>query len=121
MIELGSGTLYISNTDATCQLLGNLHGAEVSYEPTDDHYDYIDTTSNSYVPYCGDYESTINATCTLCKEELMYIFGVRDLILKNCPNKIVANLALHAKKKRTRKKNIHRAVYILERASNGPN
>lgn len=51
----------------------------------------------------------------------MYILGIRDLIVKNCPNKRVAHLALHAKKKRTRKKNIHRAVYILERASNGPN
>ena len=55
MIELGSGTIYISNHDGTCQLLGNLHDAEVSYDPTDDHNDYIDTTSNSYVPYCGDY------------------------------------------------------------------
>ena len=55
MVELGSGTIYISNHDGTCQLLGNLHYAEVSYDPTDDHNDYIDTTFNSYVPYCGDY------------------------------------------------------------------
>ena len=115
MIELGSGTLYISNPDGTCHLLGNLHNADVSYEPTDGHDDYIDSTSNSYVPYCGDYEATINATCTLSKEVLMYILGIRDLILKNCPNKRVAHIALHAKKKRTRKKNIHRAVYILEK------
>ena len=115
MIEVGSGTLYISNTDGTFQLLGNLHDADVSYEPTDWHDDYIDATYNSYVTYCGDYESTINATCTLSKEALMYILGIRDLIVKNCPNKRVAHLALHAKKKRTRKKNIHRAVYILEK------
>lgn len=121
MIELGSGTIYISNHDGTCQLLGNLHDDEVSYNTTDDHDDYIDSTSNSYVTYCGDYESTINATCTLSKEVLMYILGIRDLIVKNCPNKRVVHIALHAKKKRTRKKNIHRAVYILERASNGQN
>lgn len=28
MIELGSGTLYISNNDGTCNLLGNLHDAK---------------------------------------------------------------------------------------------
>ena len=121
MIEIENGTIYISNHDGTGPLLGNLHDAEISYEPTDDHYDYIDATSVSYIPYCGGYQATINAMCALSKEILMYILGIRDPIVKNCPNKRVVHLALHAKKKRTRKKNIHRAVYILERASNGSN
>ena len=121
MIEMGNGTFYISHPDGVCHLLGNLHDAEISYEQTDDHYDYIDAMSDSYIPYCGGYEATINATCALNKEVLMYILGIIDLIVKNCPNKRVVHLALHAKKKRTRKKNIHRAVYILERSSNGSN
>ena len=38
-----------------------------------------------------------------------------DYIVSSCPNRRVAHLAKHAKKARTRKKNLHRAIDIMEK------
>ena len=52
------------------------------------------------------------------EEALLYISGARDVVVKCCPNRKVAYLATHSKKRRTRKKNIHRAIKILEELAN---
>lgn len=39
--------------------------------------------------------------------------------LERCPNRKVVHLAKHAKKARTRKKNLHRAMRILEKEAKG--
>lgn len=49
----------------------------------------------------------------------MTLTGLRDVVIKCCPNKRVVHLALHAKKPRTRKKNFHRAIKILEEINDG--
>ena len=41
--------------------------------------------------------------------------GIFDLSLKLCPDNRVRHLVLHAKKKRTRKKNLHRIFRMLEK------
>lgn len=39
--------------------------------------------------------------------------------LERCPNRKVVHLAKHAKKARTRKKNLHRAMRIIEKEAKG--
>lgn len=47
------------------------------------------------------------------KDVMMTILGIKDSVLDICPNKRVVHLAKHGSKK-TRKKNFHRAIRILE-------
>ena len=47
------------------------------------------------------------------KEAFLMISGILDMAL--CPNNRVRHLALYARKKRTRKKNINRIFRILEK------
>lgn len=49
-------------------------------------------------------------------EKAVLIFsGLWDMALKSCPDRRVLHLALHARQRRTRKKNIHRIFRMLER------
>lgn len=49
-------------------------------------------------------------------EQLSLIFsGLWEMALKSCPDRRVLHLALHAKRERTRKKNIHRIFRMLKR------
>lgn len=49
-------------------------------------------------------------------EQLSLIFsGLWDEVLKSCPDPRVRHLVLHARRERTRKKNIHRIFRMLER------
>ena len=50
----------------------------------------------------------------ITKEAILAITGMRKIIIECCPNKRVVYLALHAKKKRIKQKNFHRAINILE-------
>ena len=108
MIELGSGTIYISNPDGTMSPLGRINGVEIETTSTveDDPY---------YIPNIGDYETTIEGICKFYKNALMHLTGVSQLIIDMCPNRKIVHLAKHAKKKRARKKNLNRAIYILEK------
>ena len=55
----------------------------------------------------------------ISEDAMLAITGILNVILDCCPNKRVVHLAKHGKKKRTRKKNLHRAIKILEGMSNG--
>lgn len=108
MIEFGSGTIYILNSDETTSPFGRINDAE------------IETTSTveddpAYIPNIGDYEATIEGTCNFYKNALMHLTGVSQLAIDMCPNRKVAHLAKHANKRRARKKNLNRAIYILEK------
>ena len=108
MIEFGIGTIYVSNLEGTASPLGRINGAE------------IETTSTVeddpvYIPCLGDCETTIEGACKFYKNALMYITGVSQLAIDMCPNRKVVHLAKHANKRRARKKNLNRAIYILER------
>ena len=108
MIEFGSGTVYISNLEGVTSPFGRINGVEIETTPTveDEHV---------YIPNIGDYEAAIEGTCKLYKNALMYLTGVSQLAIDMCPNKKVVHLAKHAKKRRARKKNLNRAIYILEK------
>ena len=94
-------------------------GPDDSYIPfgTIKDIDYISSDSKDIAPYTPfiNLADSFEHVCKVSKEGLMVILGIRDTVLKCCPNKQVVYLASHAKKSRARKKNFHRAIKILER------
>lgn len=69
---------------------------------------------SSHMPFTNLADS-FECVCKLSEEAAIAILGIRDAVLKCCPNKRVAYLASSAKKARTRKKNFRRAIKILEK------
>lgn len=110
-IELTSGTIYISSPDGLYSELGKAIGIDVAYSDSDDDY-YHNAVSN-IISSLEKY-FTLECCARINRELLLTIFGIRAYILYNCPNKRVIHLAVHAKKKITRKKNFNRAIRILE-------
>ena len=115
MINFNPGAIYISNPDGTS--IGRLDINECFIECEDededrceckDEFNYISNDINN------TFEASFEVACRMLEEALLYISGARDVVIKCCPNRKVAYLATHSKKRRTRKKNIHRAIKILE-------
>lgn len=90
MSNFNPGTVYVYNQDGTAIRLAD-----------------ISDINNAI-------EALFEAAFRIFEEALLYISGARDVVIKCCPNRKVAYLATHSKKRRTRKKNIHRAIKILE-------
>ena len=111
MINFNPGTIYISNPDGTS--IGRLDINNCSIE-CEDEFNYISTDINSAIDINNTIEASFEVACRMLKEALFYISGARDVVVKCCPNRKVVYLATHSKKRRTRKKNIHRAIKILE-------
>ena len=130
MINFNPGTVYIYKPDGTANrcavYISNPDGTsterldinECSIECEDD----INYISNDIDPVKFQInniiEASFEATCRIFEEALLYISGARDVVIKCCSNRKVAYLATHSKKRRTRKKNIHRAIKILEELAN---
>ena len=112
MINFNPGTVYVYNQDGTAIRLADANECSIECE---DEINYI---SNDIDPVKFQInniiEASFEATCHMFEEALLYISGARDVVVKCCPNRKVAYLATHSKKRRTRKKNIHRAIKILE-------
>lgn len=96
--------MYIAEPDGSYTPLGSIQDLDVTYADECDEFPSISITD----------ELIFEGTCRLSKEATMALFGVRDAVIKYCPNKRVVHLALHAKKACTRKKNFNRAIKILE-------
>lgn len=114
-IEFGPGTLYISGPDGSCSKVSEItemkvYDVSLVDEPAD---------PNTYIyKYDNCLEATVEVFAKFREELLLRMMGVFDTIIDCCPNKRVVYLAKYAKKKRTRKKNWHRAIKILEDISN---
>lgn len=111
MINFNPGTVYIFNPDGTS--IGRLDINNCSIE-CEDEFNYISTDINRTIDVNNAIEASFEVACRMLKEALFYISGARDVVIKCCPNRKVVYLATHSKKRRTRKKNIHRAIKILE-------
>ena len=109
MIDFGSGTLYILNEDDEPKKFGEVKDVEVE--------EWADDVSDFVVPVTG-MEATFEAWCTISKDLMLALLGVRDSVLHLCPNKKVVHLAVNGKNKKIRKKNFHRAIRILEELTN---
>ena len=116
MINFNPGTVYVYNQDGTSTRFADLNECSIECE---DEINYISNDINSVKFQINNMiEASFEATCRMLKEALLYISGARDVIIKCCPNRKVVYLATHSKKRRTRKKNIHRAIKILEELAN---
>ena len=105
MINFNPGTVYVYNQDGTAIRLADISDCSIECE---DEFNYISNDINNAI------EASFEVACRMLEEALLYISGARDVVIKCCPNRKVAYLATHSKKRRTRKKNIHRAIKILE-------
>ena len=103
IIRLTSGDLYIYKDGKAL-----LNIETVDDEPTD-------PVVNDFIHALSNIEASFECTARINEEAIMAILGLRVSVLSACQNKRVVYLADHARKKRTRKKNFHRAVRILER------
>lgn len=110
MINLGSGTLYISELDGSYTQLGDI--SEIN-----SCIDREDELQQVYMNKIGleNLEASFEVITKITKEVILAITGIRNIVIECCPNKRVVYLALYSRKKRTRQKNFHRAIKILER------
>ena len=118
MINFNPGTVYVYNQDGTptrCAVyISNPDGTSTGRLDIDE-INYISNDNNPVKFQINNIiEASFEATCRIFEEALLYISGARDVVIKCCPNRKVAYLATHSNKRRTRKKNIHRAIKILE-------
>ena len=112
MSNFDPGAIYVSNPDGTAIRFADLNECSIECE---DEINYISNDINPVKLQINNIiEASFEATCRMFEEALLYISGARDVVIKCCPNRKVAYLATHSKKRRTRKKNIHRAIKILE-------
>ena len=115
MINFDPGVIYISNPDGTAIRFADINDCSIECE---DEFNYISTDINSAIDINNTIEASFEVACRMLKEALFYISGARDVVVKCCPNRKVVYLATHSKKRRTRKKNMHRAIKILEELAN---
>lgn len=107
MINFNPGNVYVYNQDGTSTERLDINDCSIECE-REDKFNYISNVINNTI------EASFEETCRMFEEALLYISGARDVVIKCCPNRKVVYLATHSKKRRTRKKNIHRAIKILE-------
>lgn len=109
MINFNPGTVYISKPDGTAIGFADINECSIECE---DEINYISNDINNTI------EESFEVVGHMFEEALFYISGARDVVVKCCPNRKVVYLATNSKKRRTRKKNIHRAIKILEELAN---
>lgn len=107
LYHMTPGTFYISNQDGSYTEFGKIKSVEIETSETTT-YDSDKTIDIANI------EAAFECVTRVSRDILMAITGVSDVVIKCCPNRKVAYLAMHSKKKRTRKKNFHRTIKILE-------
>lgn len=111
-IEVTDVGLYALDPDGQYSIFGSIDNCNVECTTTDevDGMDELDRLSRSITDMSASFTGTVQFT----KEAFMAFLGLNKAIIAACPNKRVAYLATHARKKRTRTKNLNRAIKILE-------
>lgn len=108
-IEVTGVGLYALDSDGEYSMIGSIDNCNVECTTTDE-VDELDSLSRSITDMTASFTGTVQFT----KETFMAFLGLNKAIIAACPNKRVAYLATHARKKRTRTKNLNRAIKILE-------
>lgn len=108
-IEVTGVGLYALGSNGEYSMVGSIDNCNVECT-TADGVDELNRLSQSITNLTESFTGTVQLT----KEMFIAILGLNKAIIAACPNKRVAYLATHAKKKRTRTKNINRAIRILE-------
>lgn len=79
-------------------------------EPTTEEW----LKDNPFLPLENSF-AELTCAVRVAADAMAHILGITRTVLAMCPDRRVAHLALHGKKRRTRKKNLHRAFRILEK------
>ncbi len=108
-LEVTGGGLYVLGSDGQYSMFESINDCDIECT-TSDEIDELNRLSQSITNLTESFTGTVQLT----KEMFMAILGLNKAIIAACPNKKVAYLATHAKKKRTRIKNLNRAIKILE-------
>lgn len=111
-IEVTGGGLYVLGPDGQYSMFGSINDCDIECTTTDE-INELDHLSRSITNLTESFTGTVQLT----KEMFMAILGLNKAIIAACPNRRVAYLATHARKKRTRIKNLNRAIRMLEKAS----
>ncbi len=104
--------LYALGSNGEYSMVGSIGNCDVECTTTDevDGMNELDRLSRSITDVSASFTGTVQFT----KETFMAFLGLNKAIIAACPNKRVAYLATRARKKRTRTKNLNRAIEILE-------
>lgn len=109
-LEVTGAGLYTLGSDGHYSTIESINNCDIEYTTSDDNK--LNHLSRSFTNLTESFTGTMQLT----KEMFMAILGLNKAIIAACPNKRVAYLAAHAKKKRTRIKNLNRAIRMLEKA-----
>lgn len=107
MINLNSGTFYIQKQDGSYEHFGEVADTEITSSDTYNIPEYIQSINQP--------DFTFELVTKVQKDLCLKLFGVYDAIINLCPNKKVVHLALNGRTHKIRKKNLHRAIKILEK------
>jgi hypothetical protein len=107
--EITGGGLYVLGPDGQYSMLEKIEDCNVECTATEEinDLDYLPLSINNLT-------DSFTGTVQFTKETFMAFLGLNKAIIAACPNKRVAYLATHARKKRTRIKNLNRAIKMLE-------
>lgn len=108
MIQIDPRTFIIKNID-TGEIISEIENAKLEMASESDAYNQSEPVIS-----IKNLEDSFAAVAKALKDAIIAITRVKNIILEVCPNKRIIYLATHAKKYRTRKKNLHRAFRILE-------
>lgn len=107
-IDFSPGTIYVLGPNGSYETIDSVvDSQELTYSEFTDDMTYISSVNMA--------AASFECNAKMSKEAIMAIYGIREAVLRCCPNKQVVHLAFHAKKPRTRKKNFNRAIRILEK------
>lgn len=108
-LDVTGASLYTPGSDGEYSTIGSLNDCDVECT-TLNEVNELDSLSRSITDISASFTGTVQFT----KETFMAFLGLNKAIVTACPNKRVAYLATHARKKRTRTKNLNRAIKLLE-------
>lgn len=77
----------------------------------------VENLADAWREICNKFVSIASAMAPAVSALAQYVTDQAEL--EKCPNRKVVHLAKHAKKARTRKKNLHRAMRIIEKEAKG--
>ena len=107
MLNINSGTFYIQKQDGSYEHFGEAACTEAT---SSNIYDIPE-----YVPFINQPEFTFEFVAKVQKDLWLKLLGIYDVIINLCPSKKVVHLALNGRTYKIRKKNLHRAIKILEK------
>ena len=109
VFKTGAGMLFLSRFDGELEPLGEVTEG-VTFETVEDY-------SGAEIHQLAT-EAEATFTVNLAKQQLdnflMEVYGIRKMVLDMVGGRI-AHLGRHGRKRKTRKKNVRRAIRMLER------